>query len=109
MGVKMSSVNEQLLQAVLSPLQVEHHELTNDSHMHSGPAQDSHFSLLLVSEIFAGLMPVKRHQLVYELVGDLMGNPIHALALHCYTPQQWATKQGMPAAPNCLGGSKSDQ
>ncbi|MGB2181012.1 MAG: BolA family transcriptional regulator, partial [Pseudomonadales bacterium] len=33
----------------------------------------------------------------------------HALALHCYTPQQWATKQGMPAAPNCLGGSKSDQ
>ena len=103
----MSSVNKQLLQAVLTPLQVVHHELSNDSHMHSGSAQDSHFSLLLVSEQFAGLLPVKRHQLVYDLVGDLIGNPIHALALHCYTPQQWASKKTMPTAPNCLGGGKS--
>ncbi|MDP6969280.1 MAG: BolA family protein [Gammaproteobacteria bacterium] len=103
----MTSVNEQLLQAVLTPLQVVHHKLTNDSHMHSGPAQNSHYSLLLVSEQFTGLMPVKRHQLVYDLVGDLMGNPIHALALHCYTPQQWASKKNMPVAPDCMGGGKS--
>ncbi|MCP5101832.1 MAG: BolA family transcriptional regulator, partial [bacterium] len=50
----------------------------------------------LVSDQFVGLMPVKRHQLVYGLVGDLMNNPIHALALHCYTPQQWAQKNSMP-------------
>ena len=103
----MTSVSEQLLEAVLTPLQVVHHELSNDSHMHSGPAQNSHYSLLLVSEQFAGLMLVKRHQLVYKLVDKLMGNPIHALALHCYTPQQWASRTKMPVAPDCMGGGKS--
>ena len=98
------SIEQQLLEAVLGPLEVSYHEVTNDSHMHSGPAQDSHFSLLLVSEQFIGLMPVKRHQLVYGQVGALMSNPIHALALHCYTPEQWAKKSGMPVAPDCLGG-----
>ncbi len=100
------SIEDQLLAAVVGPLAVSYHQLTNDSHKHSGPAQDSHFSLLLVSDQFVGLMPVKRHQLVYGLVGDLMNNPIHALALHCYTPQQWAQKNSMPAAPDCMGASK---
>lgn len=100
------SIQQQILDAVLGPVEALHHEITNDSHMHSGPATDSHFSLMIVSDRFAGLMPVKRHQLVYGLVGDLMGNPIHALALHCYTPEQWEKKTGMPLAPNCLGGGK---
>ncbi len=101
----MNTIAKQILQAVCEPLAVTHHDIVNDSHRHSGPAQDSHFSLLLVSQEFAGKTPVKRHQMVYALVGELMGNPIHALALHCYTPEQWQQKQAMPTAPDCLGGS----
>ena len=103
----MTNVAEQLIQAVVTPLDVSHHQLENDSHKHGGGATDSHFNLLLVSEKFAGLSPVKRHQMVYGLAGDLMGNPIHALALHCYTEKQWQAKQVMPDTAPCLGGSKA--
>jgi len=96
-----------LLEMVLTPLNVSHHQLVNDSQKHSGSATDSHYNLVLVSDDFAGIGPVKRHQQVYALVGELMNNPIHALALHCYTADQWQAKQEkMPATAPCMGGSK---
>ena len=33
---------------------------------------------------------VKQHQLVYATLGDRIGGEIHALALHTYTPDEWA-------------------
>jgi BolA protein len=30
----------------------------------------------------------------------------HALALHTYTPQEWAETGAAPASPTCAGGSK---
>jgi|TARA_B100000787_G_scaffold7040_1_gene5260 BolA protein len=97
-----------LLELVLTPLNISHHQLDNDSHKHSGSATDSHYNLVLVSDDFAALGPVKRHQKVYALVGELMQNPIHALALHCYTSEQWQAKQEkMPATAPCMGGSKT--
>lgn len=104
----MDATADKLLELVIEPLQITHHQLENDSHKHSGSATDSHYNLVLVSDAFAGLGPVKRHQQVYALVGELMKNPIHALALHCYTVQQWQAKQElMPATAPCMGGSKA--
>tara|TARA_B100000780_G_scaffold214106_1_gene153655 strand:+ start:249 stop:557 length:309 start_codon:yes stop_codon:yes gene_type:complete len=95
-----------LLELVLKPLNIAHHQLVNDSHKHSGSATDSHYNLVLVSDDFAGIGAVKRHQQVFALVGELMKNPIHALALHCYTVQQWQAKQEkMPETAPCMGGS----
>jgi BolA protein len=47
---------------------------------------------------------------VYREVPDLMQNgPLHALAMHLYTPDEWREKDGeAPASPDCLGGSKAD-
>jgi BolA protein len=99
---------QKLLELVLTPLKVSHHQLDNDSHKHSGSATDSHYNLVLVSDEFAGLSPVKRHQSVYALVGELMSNPIHALALHCYTQEQWQARQAqMPATAPCMGANKA--
>ena len=82
-----------------------HFEIINESHRHAGPATDSHFKLILVSDTFEGLSPVKRHQRLYRLLADEMAGPVHALALHLYTPQEWQTQeQGAPASPNCRGG-----
>jgi BolA protein len=36
---------------------------------------------------------VKQHQLVYGTLGDRMGGEIHALALHTYTPEDWASQR----------------
>lgn len=103
------SVAERIETLVKAGLQVEHLELENESHMHSGPATESHFKLVLVSPDFVGKRPVQRHQLVYGLVAELMQNPVHALALHLHTPEEWQQRNGQVAAsPNCMGGSKAD-
>jgi acid stress-induced BolA-like protein IbaG/YrbA len=51
---------------------------------------DVHFSALVVTEEFAGLRPLQRHQLVYRTLGDKMGGEIHALALTTLTPDELA-------------------
>jgi acid stress-induced BolA-like protein IbaG/YrbA len=55
-----------------------------------------HFEAVVIAEKFAGLRAVQRHKLVYETLGTLMGNEIHALALKVYTPQEYAG-QASPA------------
>lgn len=89
-------------------LSIAHLEIDNESHMHSGPATDSHFRLVLVSDDFAGKRLVQRHQLIYGLLADEMQNPIHALAMHLYTPDEWQQKNAQaPQSPQCMGGSKT--
>ncbi len=51
----------------------------------------SHFSAIVVSEVFEGLNMVKQHQLVYGTLGGRMGGDIHALSIQAYTPSQWET------------------
>ena len=48
-----------------------------------------HFEAVVVAVSFAGLRAVQRHKLVYETLGALMGNEIHALALKVYTPDEY--------------------
>ncbi|NVK41768.1 MAG: BolA family transcriptional regulator [Oceanospirillaceae bacterium] len=102
--MSVQSIIEQKLQQGLA---IQHLEIDNESHMHSGPATDSHFRLVLVSDDFAGKRLVQRHQLVYGLLSEEMQNPIHALAMHLYTAEEWQLKNGQaPESPQCLGGSK---
>jgi acid stress-induced BolA-like protein IbaG/YrbA len=49
-----------------------------------------HFEAVVVSSQFAGLLPLKRHRLVYATLGDLMGGAIHALSLKTLTPDEAA-------------------
>jgi BolA protein len=76
--------------AELSPLVLE---LADDSAEHAGHAGAAggggHFSLLIVSEQFAGLTRVARHRAVLDRVGDLIPYPVHALAIRAYTPDEF--------------------
>lgn len=49
----------------------------------------THFSALIIAEVFGGKRPLQRHQLVYATLGERMGREIHALALQTYTPAEW--------------------
>ncbi|MEC9059972.1 MAG: BolA family transcriptional regulator, partial [Pseudomonadota bacterium] len=41
---------------------------------------------------------------------EALQGPVHALALHTYTPTEWETRGGQSmVSPNCLDGSKHDQ
>ena len=93
---------------VTEGLQPEYVSVENESGMHNVPAgSESHFKLVVVSDVFKGQSRVKRHQSLYALLAEEMSK-IHALALHLYSKEEWE-KQGeaAPLSPNCRGGSKS--
>ena len=48
-----------------------------------------HFEALVVSDAFAGLSRVRRHQLVYAALGERMRDEIHALSMTTLTPAEW--------------------
>ena len=53
-----------------------------------------HFEARVVSEAFAGKLPLARHRMVYATLGERMGGEIHALALKTLTPEEAARAGG---------------
>ena len=99
---------EQRLRQEFSPELVE---VENESQQHSVPENsETHFRVVLVTPLFEGRRSVARHQAVYAALQDQLDGPVHALALHTYTPAEWQERQGdTPDSPQCLGGSKAEQ
>lgn len=56
-----------------------------------------HFFATIVSPEFDGLSRVRRHQRVYQALGDRMREQIHALSMKTLTPAEWAA-QPAPAS-----------
>lgn len=93
---------------VLAP---SHMSLDNESHNHAGyfEGKESHFKLVIVSDVFANKRLVARHQLIYQHLASFLvaqGGTVHALAIHAYTPDEWANQQKAPDSPNCAGQHK---
>jgi len=101
--VSIASTIENKLSTACKP---QHMELLNESHMHAGPATDSHFKLVLVTAEFDGLNRVKRHQMVYRILAEELAGPVHALALHLYSPEEWQVQSSVPDSPECAGKNK---
>ena len=49
-----------------------------------------HFEATVISDAFAGKLPLARHRMVYATLGELMGGAIHALQLKTLTPNEAA-------------------
>jgi BolA protein len=92
----------------LEVLDPTHCDVVNESYMHNVPeGSESHFKVTIVSELFSGKMLVARHRLVNEQLKSQLSGPVHALALHTMTPDEWFEKGGQaPQSPDCLGGNK---
>jgi BolA protein len=84
-------------------------QVTNESYMHSVPAgSETHFKVVLVTEQFVGRRQVQRHQAIYAVLAEELAGPIHALALHSFSPDEWDESQGQtPDSPDCLGANKA--
>jgi BolA protein len=93
---------------VLEAFTPERIRIDNDSKGHAGPATESHFRLIIVSDTFDGLNSVKRHRLVYGCLADELAGPVHALQLKCLTPAEYDDADGDVSlqAPPCGGGKK---
>ena len=99
---------EQQLRERLNTLQPSYLQVVNESSGHGGyyPGKESHFKVVIVSDAFASLRLVQRHQKIYAAVGDLLspGN-IHALAIHAFVADEW---QGQDtSSPECAHAPKT--
>ena len=55
-----------------------------------------HFRAEVVSDRFEGLSRIQQHKLIYDVFGDEVGGPIHALSIKTALPEQ-------PARPAANG------
>jgi BolA protein len=66
-------------------------DVVNDSHHHAGHAGspgtgESHFSVKVVSDAFAGKSRVERHRMVNAALAEELQGKIHALAISALAP-----------------------
>ena len=74
----------------LSPSRVE---LLDESAKHAGhagarPGGNTHWRLMIVSAAFTGSSTVARHRMIYQALGELMQDPIHALSIDARAPEE---------------------
>lgn len=79
---------ERLLTAALSPTRLA---VINDSASHHGHAGDdgsgeSHFTIEIEAEAFAGRSRLERQRMVNRALGDIPGGRVHALAIKATAP-----------------------
>ena len=68
-------------------------DVVNDSDRHKGHAGhdgsgESHFSVTVVSDSFAGKSRVARQRMIYDLLAYELQNGLHALSIKAFTPQE---------------------
>jgi BolA protein len=91
-------------------LDVQHLEVINESHAHAVPmGAETHFKVVVVSPAFVGLLPVKRHQVVYRALGEELRSGLHALTITARTPEEWAADPSALESPACRGGSNAEK
>jgi BolA protein len=72
-----------------------HLSVRDDSAKHAGHAEapvggGSHFTVILVSQVFEGLDRVSRHRAVNQVLEEaFVTEDIHALSLRIFTPTEW--------------------
>lgn len=74
----------------LAALRPESLEVVDESRAHAGhegaKSGGGHYRLVIVSMEFAGKTAQLRHRMVYEALGPMMKQEIHALAIKAYAP-----------------------
>jgi BolA protein len=83
----------QLIRERLKALEPVALDLVDESAQHAGhagsrPGGETHWRLAIVSARFAGKTTVARHRMVYQALGELMQDPIHALAISARSPEE---------------------
>jgi BolA family transcriptional regulator, general stress-responsive regulator len=89
-AMKVANSMRQKLEREFRPARLE---IIDESHLHAGHAGareggESHFSVLIVSEAFAGLSRIDRHRRVHAALAEELNGGVHALAISAYAPNE---------------------
>ena len=87
-AVSVQAEMEKLLQAAFAPTRLQ---VVNDSASHHGHVGDdgsgeSHFTVAIESEAFAGVSRLQRQRQVIAALGDIVGQRVHAVAIKASAP-----------------------
>jgi BolA protein len=87
-----SERTEKLRDRLWKTLQPSTLEIIDESARHAGHAGaasgGSHFIVNITSTAFRGKTPLQRHRLVFDAVGAMMQQEIHALSINARTPEE---------------------
>ncbi len=86
MSSTIDLIRERLMQ--LNPISLDIHDDSAKHIGHAGAREGGHYNLSIVSNAFIGTSRIKRHQMIYALLSDLMQTKIHALAINAFTEQE---------------------
>jgi BolA protein len=79
-----------LIEERLRALEPQLLEVMDDSAKHAGhegaKGGGGHYGIVIVSKRFSGLPLQRRHRMVYDALGPLVGKEIHALAIRALAP-----------------------
>lgn len=79
---------EEKIKAALDPTFMEIIDESSKHFKHKG-TYDSHFSVLIVSQVFENMTRLERHRYMYKLLEKELKGPVHALALHLFAPREY--------------------
>eukprot|EP00729_Bicosta_minor_P002099 gene2099-11952_t len=102
----MGKVEQVIMTKLTEAYKPLHIEVMNESYMHNVPrGSETHFKVVLVSEVFDGLTLIKRHRAVNHTLQEELDGEVHALSIQAKTPKQWETSQVVEPSPKCAGGA----
>ena len=78
--------------AIRTALNIHHIEIIDDSDKHAGHKQNSgggHYNAFIISNSFEGKSLIQRHRMVYDALGNMMKNDIHAFSMKTLTVDEF--------------------
>ncbi|GGI83286.1 global transcriptional regulator BolA [Shewanella hanedai] len=98
------SVAQNIIEKLTEALAPAHLEVINESHNHHVPPNsETHFKVIIASELFDGKRLLARHRAVNEALATEFANGLHALSMHTYSPSEWEAQVAVPDSPKCKG------
>lgn len=92
--VEISARAQKIEDVLRDRLEAQHVEVIDQNALHEGhlgsQGGGGHFQVLIVSDRFRGLTRTAAQRVVYEALGDLMINDIHALSMRTLAPEEWS-------------------
>ena len=93
-----STINK-IINESYNPLYIE---LVNESFMHNVPrGSESHFKLVVVSNIFKNMTLIQRHKHIYSSLKTTMNN-IHALSINAFDIDEFKLNPTQSKSPDCI-------
>lgn len=87
--IRNTDINFSLRKSInVQQLEIEDFSAEHAGHNADAKMGGTHFRVVIVSPDFEGLSRVKRHQLVYDALKDLLAQKLHALTIQALTPQE---------------------